>query len=141
MKVNMIDEKQRKAIWAASKAKGLSRDDLYSLIYTISKKEHMSDLTFSEAAKVLDRLNSKKEENSAERQYIPGKISQEQMSMIYNLASTAGWDILALNRHIFKKFNVQVINWLSKKQASSLIETLKWVIKQKNSDGLGRQIK
>ena len=101
----------------------------------------MSDLTFSEAAKVLDRLNSKKEENSAERQYIPGKISQEQMSMIYNLASTAGWDILALNRHIFKKFNVQVINWLSKKQASSLIETLKWVIKQKNSDGLGRQIK
>lgn len=137
MKVNMIDGKQRKAIWAASKAKGLSHDDLYSLIYTISKKEHMSDLTYTEAAKILSRLNNKKEESN-NTEYVPGKISPAQMSMIYNLASIAGWDIIMLNKHILKKYNVQIINWLSRSQASSLIETLKWVIKQRGSGELGK---
>lgn len=140
--VNMIDNRQKKAIWAASKQNGLEKDDLYSLIYTISQKEHMSNLTYVEASKVLDRLNNKKESSSSSsHNYVPGKISSAQISMIYDLAATAGWNIFVLNKHILKKYNVQVINWLSKNQASQLIEKLKWVIKQKNSNEFGRQIK
>lgn len=136
VKVNMITDVQKKALWGAASAKGLSKEDLYAVIESVSGKERMTVMTYVEAAKVLDRINNK---NSNVGEYVPGKISPGQMSMIHNLAITAGWNSEQLNSHIFKKFNVNAINWLSKKQASSLIETLKWLIKQKGSNDVKYQ--
>lgn len=132
MAVNMIDNKQKKAIWTAAKEKGLEKEDIYSVIYSISKKEHMTELTYVEAAKVLDKINNKNNRNYSG----PGKITSNQKDMINDLVNKLSWNEERLNGFVKSKYKVEVINWLSMKQASNCIEALKNMIKRKDNDEL-----
>lgn len=132
MAVNMIDNKQKKAIWTAAKEKGLSKDDVYSVILNTAKKEHMTELTYVEAAKVLDKINNKNNRNYSG----PGKITSNQMNMINDLVNKLGWNEERLNGFIKSKYKLEVINWLSMKQASNCIEALKNMIKRKDNEEL-----
>ncbi|MEA4986995.1 MAG: phage protein GemA/Gp16 family protein [Anaerovorax sp.] len=126
MAVNMIDNKQKKAIWTAAKENGLEKEDIYSVIYNISKKEHMTELTYVEAAKVLDKINNRKYGNTG----ASGKISDNQMGMIKDLATSLGWNDVRINGFIKSRYKIEHIKWLSARQASSCIEALKSMIKR-----------
>lgn len=130
----MINNNQKKAIWAAAKGNGLSKDDVYSVILSISKKEHMTELTYAEAAKVLNKINNRKYGNVG----AAGKITGKQIGMIENLAETLGWDDDTLRNHVENRFKISHMTWLSTKQASDCIEGLKGMImrKQKNIIGM-----
>ena len=130
MAVNMIDNRQKKAIWTAAKEKGLSKEDLYSVILYISNKDHMTDLTYVEAAKVLDKINNRNSRNYSG----PGKITNNQINMINDLVNKLGWNEQRLNGFVKTKYKVEVIKWLSMKQASNCIEALKNMIKRKNNE-------
>lgn len=132
MAVNMIDNRQKKAIWTAAKENGLEKEDIYSVIYSIAKKEHMTELTYVEAAKVLDKINNKSYRNYSG----PGKITSNQKDMINDLVNKLAWNEERLNGFVKSKYKVEVINWLSMKQASNCIEALKNMIKRKDNDEL-----
>lgn len=132
MAVNMIDNRQKKAIWTAAKENGLEKEDIYSVIYNIAKKEHMTELTYVEAAKVLDKINNKSNRNYSG----PGKITSNQKDMINDLVNKLAWNEERLNGFVKSKYKVEVINWLSMKQASNCIEALKNMIKRKDNDEL-----
>jgi hypothetical protein len=132
MSVNMIENKQKKAIWTAAKGKGLSKDDVYSVIMGIAKKERMTELTYVEAAKVLDKINNRKYGNTG----ASGKISVNQIGMIKDLAISLEWNEIRLNGFIKSRYKIEHINWLSTRQASSCIEALKSMIKRKELEGI-----
>lgn len=128
MAVNMIDNRQKKAIWTAAKEKGLKKEDIYSVIYVIANKEHMTDLTYVEAAKVLDKINNRDSRNYSG----PGKITRNQINMINDLVGKLGWNEQRLNSFVKAKYKVEFMKWLSMKQASNCIEALKNMIKRQN---------
>lgn len=133
-KVNMINNDQKKALWSASRAKGLSKEDLYSIISDVSKKEHMTELTYVEAAMVLDRVNNKKHQFNPNKRTDEGGNSETVAlrQKIYRLTEQLGWNDNnnRINGFIKANFKVETIQWLSKAQCMKLIEMLKKMIER-----------
>ncbi len=135
-KVNTISNVQKKALWGAAKANGLDKEALYDVIESITGKEHMTDLTYVEAAKVLDRINNKEtyEKKNQKRTDKGGNIETiAQRRKIYMLTGQLGWnnDNNRINGFVKKNFSVDRIEWLSMQQCNKLIEMLKKMVEQR----------
>ena len=129
MAANMITNEQKKALWGAAKTKGLDKDVLYSIIESVSGKVHMTELSYVEAAKVLDRINNKKAEQK--RTDIGGNIdTQAQRRKIYVLTDKLGWNDnnKRINGFVKKIFCIDKVEWLNKQECNKLIEMLKMMI-------------
>ncbi|HBB28157.1 MAG TPA: regulatory protein GemA [Clostridiales bacterium] len=132
--INMITNEQKKALWGAAKSKGIDKDVLYSIIEDVSGKEHMTELTFLEAAKVLDRVNNKKHDSNQKRTDEGGNIAtQAQRRKIYVLTGKLGWNDNddRVNGFVKKVFKVERLEWLNKYQCNKLIEMLKKMVIEK----------
>ncbi len=132
MKVRMIEQKQIKAIWAAARENGLDKQSVYDVIAAIAEKEHMTDLTYMEAAKVLGKIRGQQGESAAPKRTDQGgdKETVPLRRKIYALTGELGWndDNGRINGFAKKMFKVERIEWLTVKQCHILIEALKQMI-------------
>ncbi len=132
--INMITNEQKKALWSASRAKGLEKEDLYNIIEAVSKKEHMTELTYVEAAKVLDRINNKKHNSNTKRTDVGGNVeTKAQRKKIFYLTGQLGWNDNdeRINGFVNKIFRVERLEWLNRQQCHKLIEMLKQMVKER----------
>ncbi len=135
-KVNMISHVQKKALWGAARANGLDKDALYDVIESVTGKEHMTELTYVEAAKVLDRINNKKAyvENTQKRTDLGGNPETIQLrKKIYQLTGQLGWNDNneRINGFVYKMFKVSRIEWLPVNKCHKLIEILKKMVEER----------
>ena len=127
-----IDGVQIKRIYAAGAALGIvgrdREDDLHNMIMRMYGKESIKDLTHTEAAEVLMRLNE---------QTIPGRITEQQKkkcwALIYKLCKLDPRDAepnARLAGAVQKILGIpslakNPLKWVTFKQAEKLIEYLK----------------
>lgn len=136
VKVNMITSVQKKALWGAAKANGLDKDALYDVIESMSGKEHMTELTYVEAAKVLDRINNKESHvmNNQKRTDKGGNPETVKLrKKIYALTEQLGWNDNneRINGFIYKMFKINRIEWLPADKCHKLIEILKKMVAER----------
>ncbi len=125
--MNKASAAQLRKIYALAREKGVDNDNLHSLLYSICKKEHLSEITITEAIKLIDSLEGNKN---------PYRVTPKQLHFIQELAKDFGWDEKRLAGFVKKVGGVDNINWLTKKQASAVIEGMK-KLKQKGADVYG----
>lgn len=120
---------QIKKIYAMARENGLDSDMLHSFVYSVVKKEHISSLTKDEGIKVIDALiNPQNEKSDGYR------ITKRQIDFIKSLERELGWIDKPERLRGFIKKNVGVddIKFLTKVQASKIIEGLKKLKKRRN---------
>lgn len=135
-KVNMITSVQKKALWAAAADKGLTKEDLYSIILSVSGQESMSAMSYVEGAKVLDRINNKESYEKKNQKRTDEGGNPETIRLrrkIYALTSELGWNDNneRISGFVKKIFKVDRIEWLNMQQCHKLIEMLKKMVKEK----------
>ena len=117
-----ITSAQIRKIHALANEKGLDNDTLHSFVYSVTKKEHISDLTKDEGIKVIDALV-----NPKERKTDGYRITAKQMKFIRNLERELGWADKPerLRGFIKKNAGADDLRFLTKACASNIIEGLK----------------
>ncbi|WP_113674068.1 phage protein GemA/Gp16 family protein [Vallitalea guaymasensis] len=111
----MAEYKYIKKIFAAAKNKGLDNKSLHSIVYEETKKSSIKLLTNAQAQKVINRIQK------------GDKITYDQKRYIKDLEKKLGWqdNPKRLRALVKKYYSCDSIEWLSKRDASRLIETLK----------------
>lgn len=115
--------KQLKVLWGMAKELGMEKEDVYSLLYQQTGKEHMSDCSEVELSRTVQSMILLKERRTNR----PGMITGGQRYRIRALERTLGWqdNKKRLKAFIKKYYHVDSLDWLSSQDASSLIESLK----------------
>lgn len=115
--------KQLKVLWGMAKELGMEKEDVYSLLYQQTGKEHMSDCSALELSRTVQAMIMLKERRTNR----PGMITGRQRYHIRELERTLGWqdNKKRLGAFIKKYYHVDSLDWLSSQDASSLIESLK----------------
>lgn len=116
-----ITDQQRKKLFMLKKERGLDDEMLYSMIYTITKKEYISELTKTEGIEVINALSLHKSQKLRGN----NMASNKQMNYIKGLAKDMSWNKARLNGFIKKVGGVDDISFLTKTNASKVIEGLK----------------
>lgn len=120
-----ISKSQIKFIWSLAGERGISKEDLYELIYQVADgQEHISKLNKEQANRVIHRLHGRKPTPF-------GMITASQEAYIKDLARQLGWHTnkRRLNGFIRKYAKVEDVSWLTIRQASNVIEGLKRQVK------------
>lgn len=142
-----IDKWQIKAIHVLGQNLGLvdtmlrkegKLDQLHCIIFDITGKESTKDLSFFEANLVIDRLKGNLRGNYFKASNnVPGKISVAQIKKIkaqmyelkkYDTVENTQSIEKRLQGFIKKNVKIEHLNWLSKEEASDIIEGLKGLI-------------
>lgn len=121
---------QRRKIFAVARELKLDDDLLHDVVYGLTRKEHISDLTKREAVLVIDDLERRvrRPQATAGR---GGKrtvmATRKQLWMINKLVKDLGWDDnpKRLQGFIRKYAKVDHPRWLTLVQAGKIIEGLK----------------
>lgn len=121
-----ITAAQNRKIHMLASQLGMDDDLLHEFVGMVTKKEHISSLTITEAIRVIDGLTGK-------REYASGShMTDRQKSYIFFLMKQAGWtnesgdpELKRLNGFIKKKYGVDDYQWMSVTIASKVIEFLK----------------
>lgn len=122
-----ITQAQIKKLWAVSKELGLDSKLLHDLVWDQTGKEHIPEMTKEEAIKVIDWLERHKEDR-------PGMATNRQLWKINQLTQQLGWkDPQNLRGFLRKYAKVEHTRWLTKEQASKVIEGLKAILKKQAS--------
>lgn len=134
--MRMIEDKQKKAIWAASREFGLDRETVYDIILAVSEKEHMTELTYLEAAKVIGRIRGKSlKHEERKRTDIGGDPRTIPLrKKIYALTEELGWnnEPERLQGFLRRMYKMERVEWLSVGQCHQLIESLKKMIERES---------
>lgn len=131
MMISKINRAQINKIWASASEKRMSKEDIYALVYSVAKKEHMSELTHDEASRLINRIVGKAECEEYENKL--GRQNTARMrKKVYMLIKVLGWDNNPARIEGFCKrmFGVEKVEWLSAKQCYQLIEALKKMIER-----------
>lgn len=140
-----ITKPQMRHIYAMARELGLDDENLHGLVFSVTGKEHVSDLTVNEAISVIDRLKGnmrgterlkpKKKELEAPR---IGMASEAQIKKIYRLMyelksyDKPGEPTVSVNkrlRGVLKKYNkIDDIRFLTAADAWKVIEELKKMV-------------
>ena len=126
-----INKRQISKIWAAAKAQGIDREDVYALVLQVSGQDSIKGMTQDQANKVIDRIVGTCSRPEYQKQ---GRITTDQMrKKIYILTVELGWDKNPKRLEGFCKrlFKVEKVEWLDERQCYQLIETLKDMVKRK----------
>ncbi len=123
--MNKMSDAQRRKIFKLAGEKGLDSEMLHGFIKNLTGKDSMKRLSITEAIKVIDGLEGKK-------QTAAGMITAKQWKFIEGLAKEIGWvddtggaDEKRLGGWLYSKYGVSALNWLTAKKASDVIEGLK----------------
>lgn len=132
--MRMIEQKQIKAIWASARENGLDKQSVYDVIFGVSGKEHMTELTYMEAAQVLGRIRGQQFTTAPQKRTDQGgdPATVPLRRKIYALTGELGWndDNSRINGFAKKMFKVERIEWLSVQQCHILIEALKKMVER-----------
>lgn len=126
-----INKRQISKIWAAAKAQGIDREDVYALVLQVSGQDSIKGMTQDQANKVIDRIVGTCSRPEYQKQ---GRITTDQMrKKIYILTVELGWDKNPKRLEGFCKrlFKVEKVEWLDERQCYQLIETLKDMVARK----------
>lgn len=122
-----ITPAQIRKIHILARERGIDNDTLHAHIYTITKKDSIKELSIREAVKVIDSLSGNED----------NRMTFKQKIFIFRLAKELGWidendevDTDTLRGFIKKQVNVPTEEWLTKQQASLVIEGLKAIFKK-----------
>lgn len=125
MGTDRITTAQVRKIHAAARERGIDDDLLHEHIYRLVKKDSIKLLTRKEAAKVIDSLEGKGHTGK-------DPMTQKQDWYIQSLVKKLGWvdetgkvDRNRLDGMCEKYVKVSRYNWLTRSDASKLIEALK----------------
>lgn len=124
---------------------GNSQDNLHNLVYQITGKESISELSTKEAAAVIERLRS---EEAGADETVNAFISEAQIKkifgMMYELAKLSPSDVKIKKRLcgiIYKELRIKtdprmdIFKGFSERQGAALIEALKRYIRQAKKKG------
>ena len=116
-------KKQLQLIWGMAKELGMSKEDVYTLLYRETKKEHMKDCSEVELSRTIQAMILLKERQKNR----PGMMTGRQRYRIRELEKELGWqdNKKRLTAFIKKYYHVDNLDWLKTEDASSLIESLK----------------
>ncbi len=129
--MKLLSEEQRRKIFAAAREKGIDNELLHDMVEELTGKASIKLLTMFDAKKVIDRLEGKEEK--------PGPVywraSSEQLKKIKELVYELGWqdNPKRLQGFIKKYAGTEMLQWLTTRQASNVIEGLKSILKNSHS--------
>ena len=117
-----------KRIWGLAKQQSLSKEDVYTIVYRETGKEHMSDCTDRELERVVSAIIAIKDVNA----WRPGMATKRQLWKIHELEKELGWadNPKRLQAFAEKYYHVQKLEWLRFEQAIACIDSLKNVLKK-----------
>jgi len=117
-----------KAVWAISRELGIDSDGLHDILFRETRQESMRIASDAELKKLLDALRL----YQGEDQIHNDMLSKKQENYIYDLARRLGWsnDPKRLQGFVKKYYHVDRVEWLKKKDASNLIESLKKMLER-----------
>lgn len=117
-----------KRIWGLAKQQDLSKEDVYTIVYRETGKEHMTDCTDRELERVVKAIIVIKDVNA----WRPGMATKRQLWKIHELEQQLGWadNPKRLQAFIEKYYHVQKLEWLRFEQAIACIDSLKNVLKK-----------
>lgn len=125
--MNKASAAQIRKIYVMARESRIDNDDLHSLLYSLCKKKHLSSINVAEAIKLIDCLSGKN---------IPGRVTDRQIYYIKSLSKEFGWNDKRLAGFIKKVGGADSIKWLTKRQASAVIEGMK-KLKEKGAEVYG----
>lgn len=119
----MNREKQIRTIWAIAKNIGFNSDEVHDVVYRETSKESIKQCSDSQLERVINALKYIGSMEDAKR----SRTTQKQRKYIKDLEFDLGWSAQPerLRGFIKKYYGVENIDWLTVKQASNLIESLK----------------
>ncbi len=132
---------QLRKIYVLARETGMDSDLLHLYVFNTVKKDSLSGLTITDAVKVIDGLSGKKKSREEH-------ATKKQEWKIKDLAKKMGWldgaggaDEERLNGFLRERMGVEHYKWLSKKEASGVIEAFKAMLERMEEceDGSGLQ--
>ncbi len=129
--------KQVKMIYGVAKKEGLDNDLLHARCQVATGKEHISQLTKAEAARLIDSLTggrSNRRGPAAKTDDRPlDRASQGQINVILGLARKLGWledgGKRRLNAFLRARWGVEQLDWLPPDVAVKVTEAMKAMVK------------
>lgn len=111
----------------------MTKDDVYTIVFRETGKEHMSDCTEKELEQIRKAIIFIKDANGQR----PNRATKKQLWKIRQLEKELGWDKnpARLEGFIKKYYHAEELAWLKFGQASNLIDSLKNILeKEKRAD-------
>lgn len=126
---------QRKHIYGLAREKGIDTDVLHALVWAMTRKEHLSELSSQEAMQVIGYLCG---EDSHSNKPALELMTKKQRGMILHLAAKLGWvkdggeavDLLRLNGFVRKEYATVYFFNLSRSNACKCIECMKAMVQR-----------
>ena len=117
MKPQPKTNQQCRKMWALAKEHGLDGEALHEVVYAVTRSQHISTLTVSQAAEVISAL---------ERMAPTGRCSDGLRKKILALMYSLGWNMKQLRGFIKRQTGgISDLRWLDTRQAGKVIEGLK----------------
>ncbi|GEN36133.1 MULTISPECIES: regulatory protein GemA [Paenibacillaceae] len=119
-----------KKIWALAKEVGMDEDMVRVIAKRVTGQARLSGLSKEQACAVIDAMNEaagKKKPKPTQREF---RMTDAQRRKIEQLVYELGWadDPDHLRKFIKKYYKIDHMDWLTKRLASNLIESLKNVL-------------
>lgn len=138
---------QRRMLYGAARKAGMDNDLLHARCLAVTGKEHISQLTMGEAARLIDSLSGNSASltgNSRRRDDRPlDRASQGQINVILGLARKLGWledgSKARLYAFLRKRYGVERLDWLPPDTAVLVTEALKAMVKGGRGERVSRK--
>lgn len=123
---------QRGAIFGIAKKAGLDRDALHDVVWRVTARDSIADLTTAEAIRVIDQLKALAGQEAGAKRERPGMMTEAQRGKVFALCRELGWiteageiDMARLNGFLGVRFGVARLQWVNAKKAGLVINALK----------------
>lgn len=137
-----ITPAQIRKIWILAREKAMDDELLHMYVSQITHKDSLRNLTIAEAAKVIDALEGKPRQEEADH------MSERQKNYLVSLAKqfgmtdeSGGLDMHRLDGFCRSRYNVMHYTWLTRSQASKVIEGLKSMMERNENGGMKDEVK
>ena len=130
--MRQIENKQKAAIWASAKEYGIDRQGVYDIIFAVSGQEHMTALTYLQAAQVIGRIKGCSQ-NQIRTDEGGNPDTERLRKKIYKLTGELGWNKnnQRIEGFVKRMFGQKVsLKSLEQWQCHKLIEILKQYIER-----------
>ncbi|GBF34122.1 hypothetical protein DCCM_3234 [Desulfocucumis palustris] len=126
-----ITAPQIKKLYITAKQLGMDDEDLHGLVYNMTRSEHISKMTKTQAGRIIDYLSDK-----LNRNYREEAASKQQLYKIHQLAAQLGWsdNPNRLAGFIKKTAGVEREQWLTAAGAYKVIEGLKKILQRQGKN-------
>ena len=132
--MNKVTPAQMRKIYALAHERGMDGELLHIHVTLLTRKDSIKDLSIQDAILVIDSLSGKRTGTPAFRLEA---ATMKQCRYIEVLARELGWindenevDTLRVNGFVKAQYSVERYQWLTKAQASNMIEALKGMLER-----------